>query len=78
MRAVVLLFASVRDAAGVDQADVEGSTVGEIALQLRERFPAAARLIERSRFAVNQQFASAETALKDGDEVAVIPPVSGG
>jgi molybdopterin converting factor subunit 1 len=78
MRTVVLLFASIRDAAGADRVEVEGSTVGDVLARLRERFPAAARLIERSRFAVNQQFAQPDTKLRDGDEVAVIPPVSGG
>lgn len=74
----VLLFAAVRDAAGVDRVEVEGATIRDVSAQLARRFPAAAGLIERSRFAVNQQFANLETRLNEGDEVAVIPPVSGG
>lgn len=74
----VLLFASIRDAAGTDVVAVNATSLGELADQLRERFPAAARLIDRSRFAVNQQFAAPDTRLREGDEVAVIPPVSGG
>lgn len=78
MRIRVLLFASVRDAAGADALDLDAASVHDVARQISSRFPAAARLLERSRFAVNQQFAGPETRLNEGDEVAVIPPVSGG
>jgi molybdopterin converting factor subunit 1 len=74
----VRLFASMKDAAGVDAIQVRASSVAEVARELSTRFPAAQRLLERSRFAVNQQFASADIKLNDGDEVAVLPPVSGG
>lgn len=75
----VLLFASIRDAAaGADRVEVPADTVADVARELAARFPAAATLLARSRFAVNQQFAAPETKLGEGDEVAVIPPVSGG
>jgi molybdopterin converting factor subunit 1 len=74
----VLLFASIRDAAGAESVEVDATSVAEVAADLSRRFPAAAGLIGRSRFAVNQQFAGPETRLNGGDEVAVIPPVSGG
>jgi molybdopterin converting factor subunit 1 len=77
-RTAVLLFASIRDAAGVDRVQVDAATIRDVSAQLAGLFPEAAGLIERSRFAVNQQFASPDTALQEGDEVAVIPPVSGG
>lgn len=78
MQMRVKLFAAIRDAAGVDVVVVEANTVAEVAEQLRNRWPAIALLIDRSRFAVNQVFARPETAIGENDEVAVIPPVSGG
>jgi molybdopterin converting factor subunit 1 len=74
----VLMFASIKDAAGVEVVKLRASTVADVARELADRFPNTRRLIERSRFAVNQQFAELDTQLTDGDEVAVLPPVSGG
>ncbi|HRK32922.1 MAG TPA: MoaD/ThiS family protein [Tepidisphaeraceae bacterium] len=78
MKVNVKLFAAMRDATGADRVTVEAGTVGELAEKLGGRWPAAKPLIDRSRFAVNQAFASHETVLREEDEVAVIPPVSGG
>lgn len=74
----VRLFAAIRDAAGVDSLQLSARSVGDVSLQLQRRFPQVEQLLLRCRFAVNQEFASNETQLKSGDEVAVIPPVSGG
>jgi molybdopterin synthase sulfur carrier subunit len=74
-----LYFASLRDAAGVDQETVESPLTDARALyaRLRERhgFTLGA---ERLRVAINGAFASWEQPLADGDEVVFIPPVSGG
>jgi len=78
LRIKVKLFAAIRDAAGVNAVEVDAHTVADAARALSQQFPAAAQLIARSRFAVNQSFAPAETMLGEHDEVAVIPPVSGG
>jgi molybdopterin converting factor subunit 1 len=74
----VLLFAAIRDKAGVESLELPASTVADVSRQLGARFPATKPLLERSRFAVNQSFSSPDTPLRKGDEVAVIPPVSGG
>ncbi|MDW8262775.1 MAG: MoaD/ThiS family protein [Phycisphaerales bacterium] len=74
----VRLFAAIREAFGVDALDLDASTVEEVAEQLRRRCPSAEPLLARSRFAVNRAFSPAQTPLLDQDEVAVIPPVSGG
>lgn len=74
----VKLFAAIRDAVGVDEVEIAARTVAELAAQLKRRWPAIAPLIGRSRFAVNQAFASGEMTLSESDDVAVIPPVSGG
>jgi molybdopterin converting factor small subunit len=45
---------------------------------LAERYPALAPLLERSAIAVNHDFADDSSILRESDEIAVIPPVSGG
>lgn len=51
------------------------------AFQLLERFPSLAQIWETCVFAVNQEYVDQEgepPVLKEGDEVAIIPPISGG
>ena len=55
-----------------------GSTVADLAARLRERWPDAMPLLERVAYAVNAKYAKRETVLRENDEVAVMPPVSGG
>jgi molybdopterin converting factor small subunit len=45
---------------------------------LNERYPSLRAGITAVRFSVNRQFADDDHVLADGDEVAIIPPVSGG
>ena len=81
MTLTVLLFAKIRDAAGADSVSVElpaGATVLEMRRRLADLYPAVAGLLERSAVAVNHDFADADRPLASGDEVAIIPPVSGG
>jgi molybdopterin synthase catalytic subunit len=69
----VRLFAGLRERAGWSQREVEAATVGEVwsALELGDE---PGGLL----YAVNKEYATADRALADGDEVALIPPVSGG
>jgi len=81
MQVRVRLFAIVRDRAGAGEALLElrdGASVADAAAALAERFPAIADFLPRAAFAVNQTYAAKDVGLKDGDELAVIPPVSGG
>jgi molybdopterin synthase sulfur carrier subunit len=75
----ILYFASLRDAVGSDAEQVESAQTSARALyaDLRQRhgFGLAA---ERLRVAINGEFASWDRALVDGDEIAFLPPVSGG
>lgn len=72
-------FAAAREAAGTGREDGEGATVAEVLGAARtrhgERF---GEVLEASRVWLNGEPAPAETPLADGDEVAVLPPVSGG
>lgn len=81
MRIRVLYFAAARERAGLDREAVElaaGATLAELARELSDRHPRLGALLPRLRFAVNEEFAPDSAALKDGDEVALIPPVAGG
>ncbi len=76
----VLLFAGLAEALGCREIDIPAaqvpSTVAELEHWLREAHPLLAS--RRFRVAVNQGYAGATDAVAPGDEVALIPPVSGG
>jgi molybdopterin converting factor subunit 1 len=78
----VRLFAVLRERAGSDSIEIElaeDATVADALAQLAAA-PSLAELLERMpvRMAVNRSYASAETPLAPGDELALIPPISGG
>ncbi len=73
------LFGPARLAAGVAQIDVPGSTVHQVLAAAESLFGADfAEVVAISKVWVNGKSALADARLADGDEVAVIPPVSGG
>jgi MoaE-MoaD fusion protein len=74
------LFARLREQAGTDTevVDLAGATVEDVYRALRERHPALEPDLGLIRPARNQAFAEWSEAVADGDEVAFIPPVSGG
>jgi MoaD family protein len=77
--AVVRLFASAREAAGTNRDTLPGATVGEVLAAARARYGSGfAALLESCRVWVNGESASDDTAVGEGDEVAILPPVSGG
>lgn len=81
MTVPVRLFARARELAGTDVAHVDfaaTATVAEIRNGLAARYPEAAGLIACSAMAVNGEYAAEDQPVADGDEVALIPPVSGG
>jgi MoaD family protein len=75
----VRLFAALRELADASRVKASGRTVGEIVDELSaangERFSQIAAV---SSFVVNGDRATRDTAVADGDEVAILPPVSGG
>ncbi|MBP3958779.1 molybdopterin converting factor subunit 1 [Gemmata sp. G18] len=81
MNFTVKLFAAMRDLSGSDTAEVElpdGATVGDLRREIAKQFPLARTLLLRSTIAVNHDSAENDRPLQSTDEVAVIPPVSGG
>ena len=82
MTVTVRLFAVFRERVGSDSIEVEvddGATVAEALERLAER-PELTDLLERMpvRMAVNRDYADSDTPLSAGDELALVPPVSGG
>jgi molybdopterin converting factor subunit 1 len=81
MRVTVKLFAIARERAKTGKLEREfpdGTTIGQIWQQLGVEFPALASLRDSISCAVNYEYVTPEFKPRDGDEVAFIPPVSGG
>ncbi len=81
MQVRVLLFGSLREAAGAKELSVEvpeRASVVALRALLSSSQPAFQRFAGRLRVAVNHEFADDDAMLSDGDEVAFLPPVSGG
>jgi molybdopterin converting factor subunit 1 len=81
MRVTVRLFARLRDIAGAGELsrDVDaGATIGSLWRQLAVEYPALAPYERSTSSAVNADYARMDTRLCDGDEIAFLPPVSGG
>jgi molybdopterin synthase catalytic subunit len=80
VRIRVLAFASAADALGASEQELEvpaGTTLAQLRAQLVERHPALAPIAPRLAWAVNGEIGGG-AALREGDEVALLPPVSGG
>jgi molybdopterin converting factor subunit 1 len=77
---VILYFAGARDAAGTGRETLAPApaTVGALRRALAEAHPRLGGVLPRCRIAVDQEFAADDAPLRDGAEVAVVPPVAGG
>ncbi len=81
MRVTVRLFARLRDIAGASELARElapGATIGDIWRQLAAEFPELAQYERSISSAVNADYAKMTQVVGDGDEIAFLPPVSGG
>ncbi|MFM7718015.1 MAG: MoaD/ThiS family protein [Actinomycetota bacterium] len=75
----VRLFAALRDLAGAPEVTSEGATVGAVLDDLAARFGAEfARIAAAGSVVVDGERADAERSVAGADEVAVLPPFSGG
>ena len=77
----VLFFGAAADRAGVRRVEVpvsDRTNLAEIWPVLTEKHPGLAPMRDTLAFAVNGEYARLEDAISPGDEVAVLPPVSGG
>lgn len=81
MNVKVKFFASYKEAIGIEQVDIgleEGADVSSLLEVIKEKHPKLGELTETLVISVNWEYATYDTKLKDGDEVALLPPVSGG
>ncbi len=81
MQITVRYFAGHRDITGRAEEQIAlepGATIGALWETLVARYPRLAPYQGRLLYAVNQDFATLATELHDGDDIAFIPPVSGG
>ena len=81
MRVRVRLFASLREAVGTSEVELdlpEGATAEMAWQRLADAHTALAARRARLTAAVNRRYALFDTPLRDGDEVVFVPPVSGG
>ncbi len=77
----VRLFARLAELAGTRETRLEtgeGLRVRDVLPALEQSWPALSGIQSSLRYAVNQEFVGEDHVLRDGDEVALIPPVSGG
>ena len=80
-KAKVRLFARLSELAGAREVEVELGeelTAAGVYQALCTRFPALAGLENSLMYALNAEYVSPEHPVRDGDELALIPPVSGG
>src|SRR3981081_2596645 len=81
MRVHVLFFGVLKDIVGKasDTLDLtDDASVGDVLMHYETQIPRLRESLPSMALAVNQEYASAETKLKANDEVAMLPPVSGG
>ncbi len=81
LKVTVLLFASYKEKVGKGRVELDlatGATVGDLADEMLRRHPGLVQDTARLAVAVNHEFQRHDYSLADGDEVALIPPVSGG
>jgi sulfur-carrier protein len=77
----VKLFAVYQEVFGIPELALKllpETTVGQVLASLIEQKPNLAKWQNITRFGVNLQFVESDTVLQDGDEIVLIPPVSGG
>ncbi|MBI1966702.1 MAG: MoaD/ThiS family protein [Gemmatimonadetes bacterium] len=77
----VRFFARYAELVGREEAALSLSlpaTVGDVVRRVREELPGGAEIPERPVAAVNLRHARLEAPVRDGDEVALLPPIAGG
>jgi len=81
MKIKVRLFARYRELVGNTETNLQiqpGTTVGTLKSQIERQFPQLKSYANNLLVALNGEFADSDSVLKKGDEVALLPPFSGG
>jgi len=77
----ILFFASLKDVTGESVFDLEleeKATVKSLRAKITSMYPKLEPILNSVKIAINQDFAESDSVLKNGDELAFLPPVSGG
>jgi molybdopterin converting factor subunit 1 len=81
MKVRTKFFAAIKDIVGTSEVDLEladGFTAGDLFQQYCRQYAPLSRYANNTMISVNLEFVPPETRLQEGDEIAFIPPVSGG
>jgi molybdopterin converting factor subunit 1 len=81
MRLRIRLFAAFREAVGQNELSYEapdGATAGAVVSRLSSEYPRLGSAVKNAMLAANLEYVGPDHQLHDGDELALIPPVSGG
>jgi molybdopterin synthase sulfur carrier subunit len=81
MRIKILYFSSIKDKLKKSSEEInlnDDFTIKDLKNFLQEKYPEIKEILDKSMFAVNENYVTEDYKLKDGDLVALIPPVSGG
>lgn len=81
MKVKTKFFAAIKDIVGTSEVELElpdGITAGELFQSYCRQHAALSRYANNTMISVNLEFVPPETQLHEGDEIAFIPPVSGG
>ncbi len=81
MKTVVKFFAALQDMTGSREVEIEladGTTIDQLRRDLCARYPRLGDYSGSLMYSVNAEYVRPDHALRDGDVVALIPPVSGG
>jgi molybdopterin converting factor subunit 1 len=81
MQVRVLFFGMLKEITGGGEQKLtlaDGARLADALAECEKRWPKLADYLPATATAINQEFAPAESRLKDGDEIALLPPVSGG
>jgi molybdopterin synthase catalytic subunit len=77
----VRLFAGLREAVGAREVTIEipeDASVAELKARLGSAYPAVQPMLERAVCAIDDEYVATDERVREGAEVALIPPVSGG
>jgi len=81
VRIEVLFFGQLREMTNCQNLAVElksDANALDLLRVISQRFPASAGLLEVTSVSINNEYVAKETVLSDGDEVGLLPPISGG
>ena len=81
MKIKVRFFGPLQDITKIEEAEMpvkENTTIGDQVMLVGERFPEIREHLKTVSFAIDNEYVTRDAILKNGNEVALLPPISGG